>query len=149
MQLNLGKRENPEKNPKIPIVDHNCPSGTWAARQVTYVKSLWRRWSAFDVGEATQEGFQNEQSLILQPFRRRFTYVTAHSPILPASLYLRHLRHLESLPCSGDTEIRTRDSSRVRRVVLHSYAEKANRTYFREVNVSEMRSSNNNTRDIC
>ena len=48
---------------------------------------------ACDVGEATSEGLENEQSLIRQHFRRplrRFTYVTAYSPIVPASLQLRH-----------------------------------------------------------
>ena len=73
-----------------------------------------------DLGELT-ERLENEQSsptseLILQPFRR-FTYVTAHSPILPL-LHLRHslffnpsfasptlqaihLRHLASCPCAA------------------------------------------------
>ena len=42
-----------------------------------------------DVGEATSE--ENQQSFIRQPFRR-FSYVTAHPPILPAMLLLRQ-RH--------------------------------------------------------
>ena len=57
----------------------------------------WRWWSACDVGEATLKGLDNEQSLIRQPFRR-LTYVTAHSPILPASLHLRH-RHFTYVTC--------------------------------------------------
>ena len=39
-----------------------------------------------DVGEATEgatEGFANEALFILQPFRRRFTYVTGTSPTSP------------------------------------------------------------------
>ena len=51
----------------------------------------WRTWSACGVGKATSEGLENEHSLIRQPFRR-LTYVTAHSPILPASLHVHH-RH--------------------------------------------------------
>ena len=57
----------------------------------------WRRWSTFNVGEAT-EGLDYKlwrkwsngrvALLILQHFRR-FTYVTAHSPTLP----LLHLCH--------------------------------------------------------
>ena len=64
---------------------------------------MWRKWRACDLGEA-KKGFENElwrrwsngkvgewaleALLILQPFRH-FTYVPAHSPILP-SVYLRH-----------------------------------------------------------
>ena len=74
-----------------------------AARQVTSVKSLWRRRSEGRVGQwaVTWVSLKNElcsfsnlsvtsptSQLILQPFRR-FSYVTAYSPTLP-SLYLRH-----------------------------------------------------------
>ena len=48
-----------------------------------------------DVDQATSEGLENEQILIRQSFRRpfrRFTYVTAHSSIVPVSLHLHH-RH--------------------------------------------------------
>ena len=70
------------RNLRVPIYDREANSIGWLAR--------WRGWSACDVGEATSEGLENEQSFI-QLFRR-FTYGTAHSPILPVSLHLRH-RH--------------------------------------------------------
>ena len=61
----------------------NIIIGAWAARQVTYMKWLWRRWS----NGRTVEWAVAAQ-LIFQPFRR-FAYVTAHSTALP----LFHLRH--------------------------------------------------------
>ena len=71
----------------------NIITGTWAARQVTNVKCLWRRWSngscrtSCYVDEATKD-WRMRQNLILQPLHL-FTYVTVHSPTLPP-LYVRH-----------------------------------------------------------
>ena len=84
--------KHPTRTPaKVRIRYSDRPISPWYHVRLT----KWRRWSTCDVGEATSEGLENEQSLIRQPFHlpfRRFTYVTAHSPILPASLHICH-RH--------------------------------------------------------
>ena len=73
----------------------NIIIGAWAARQVTYVTCLWRRWSNGRAVEWTvAEGLENElwrrwSDVSVVEWGGAFTYITAHSTILS----LLHLRH--------------------------------------------------------